>query len=511
MAGSLIVLLVVQSLFAKTYGGASTDYADYPGTIIQTTDGGYAVAGYTRSFDEDDGDFFVLTMTPDGILAWARGFGGTTKNDRAYSIVQAADGGYAVVGRTQSFGAGLDDFLVLRLTPGGAISWDRVIGGPGYDYGYSVVQAADGGYVIAGATSSFGAGAYDCLVLGLATDGSLARARTFGGTSDDGAWSMIRTADGGYAVAGYTNSFGAGSSDLLVLKLSSDGGLQWAKTFGGTGPEFAYSIVQATDGGFAVAGFTSSFGAGGWDFLVIKLDPDGSLQWARTFGGANWDYGYSVAQTTDGGYAVAGATLSFGAGQYDCLVIKLAPDGSQQWARTFGETGNDEGHSISRTTDGGCVVAGYTSSFGAGGSDVLVLRLSSDGNYTDCVETCFPTTTTPALSTFSPSVGADCSPSVSSPSITVSTPVPVVADACLPLYVEEEETLPPGDGAVITPSPVPGGVLFTSLEELPMRIYTVDGRLAWSGQLAKGENRVSLGRGIYLWQAGSYLGKAVVR
>ncbi|MEO0210425.1 MAG: hypothetical protein ABIN66_01065, partial [candidate division WOR-3 bacterium] len=133
-------------------------------------------------------------------------------------------------------------------------------------------------------------------------------AKTYGGTSGDYAYSITQTSDGGYAVAGRTESFGAGSWDFLVLKLNPDGSLAWARTFGGTIDDYAYSITQTSDGGYAVAGYTTSFGAGNVDFLVLKLNPDGSLAWARTFGGTNDDYAYSITQTSDGGYAVAGST-----------------------------------------------------------------------------------------------------------------------------------------------------------------------------------------------------------
>jgi len=398
------------------------------------------------------------------------------------------------------------------LASNGGLAWAKTFGGPGYDYGYSIVQTADGGYAVAGATSSYGAGAYDCLVLKLASDGGLAWAKTFGGAglAGDGAYSIVQTTDGGYAVAGYTDSYGAGSSDFLVLKLASDGSLTWAKTFGGAGSEFAYSIVQTTDGGYAVAGYTSSFGAGGWDLLVIKLDPDGSLKWAKTFGGANSDYGYLVTQTADGGYAVAGSTLSFGAGAYDALILKLSSDGSLVWAKTFGGASNDEVRSITRTTDGGYAVAGYTSSFGAGGSDILVLRLASDGNYTGCVEECSPTVMEASPNISSPSLGVDCAPTVITPTLAVITLSPTVTDPCEPLYEGEEDDVI--DGYVVICSPISRGVLFrSSIDIVGVNIYSADGRLILSKNLTKGENRINLEQGVYLWIAESYKGKAVVR
>ena len=206
----------------------------------------------------------------------------------------------------------------------------------------------------------------------------------------------------------------------------------FAKTYGGTAIEYAHSIIQTADGGYAVAGGTRSFGAGSLDFLVLKLNSDGSLAWARTFGGTNYDWARSIIQTTDGGYAVAGYTESFGAGNRDFLVLKLNSNGSLAWARTFGGTNYDWAWSIIQTTDGGYAVAGGAMSFGAGYADFLVLKLGPDGDYTGCVHDCSPTVNTPSPSTSTPSVGEDCSPSISSPTPTVTTPSPTVTDVCPP-------------------------------------------------------------------------------
>ncbi len=504
MTNLLITLLFSQNLFAKTYGG--TDYDEFY-SITQTSDGGYAVAGYTWSFGAGSSDFLVLKLASDGSLSGARTFGGTGW-DVAYSITQTTDGGYVVAGYTSSFGAGSSDFLVLKLASDGSLSWARTFGGTDDDYAWSITHTSDGGYAVAGYTWSFGAGGYDFLVLKLASDGSLSWARTFGGTSWDKAYSITQTTDGGYVVAGSTNSFGAGYEDLLVLKLASDGSLSWARTFGGTSSEWAYSITQTADGGYAVAGSTYSFGAGGYDFLVLKLAPNGSLGAARTFGGAGYDYAYSITQTADGGYAVAGYTWSFGAGSSDFLVLKLALDGSLSWARTFGGTDDDYVWSITQSSDGGYAVAGSTLSFGAGGDD-LVLKMGSDGSYPGCLQDCSPTVGTPSLTTSSPSVGADCSPSTSSPSPTVRIPTPSITDVCPSQDVNE--IYPNGSKPWITCSPLPGGVLFISPEDVAIKIYKADGRLAYSGELQKGQNKISLETGVYLWITRNQSGKLAIR
>jgi len=333
-------------------------------SVNQTTDGGYIVAGYTWSFGTVGYDVYVLKLNSDGSLAWQKTFGGSGR-DCAYSIQQTADGGYIVAGVTTSFGAGHEDAYVLKLNSDGSLAWQKTFGGSYYDYAYSVKQTTDGGYIVAGYTNSFGAGYNDVYVLKLNSDGSLAWQKTFGENGYDEAYSVQETTDGGYIVAGYTKSFGAGGYDVYILKLNSNGTLIWQETFEGSS---AYSIQQTTDGGYIVAGYTG-------DAYVLKLNSDGSLAWQKTFGGAGVDYAYSIQQTTDGGYIVAGYTNSFGAGYEDVYILKLNSDGSLAWQKTFGGNGYDEARSIQQTTDGGYIVAGYTTSPGG----LYILKLDSNG------------------------------------------------------------------------------------------------------------------------------------
>ncbi len=242
------------------------------------------------------------------------------------------------------------------------------------------MQTADGGYAVAGWTGSFGAGEYDVYVVKLDEDGNLQWTRTIGGSVYDEGRSIIQTTDGGYAVAGWTGSFGAGGADVYVVKLDGGGNLQWTRTIGGSKDDEGVSIIQTSDGGYAVAGWTGSFGAGGADVYVVKLDEDGNVQWTRTIGGSGYDLGWSIIQTSDGGYAVAGSTMSFRAGWVDVYVVKLDGSGTVQWTRTIGGSSREEGNSIIQTSDGGYAVAGRTMSFGAGGEDVYVVKLDEDGN-----------------------------------------------------------------------------------------------------------------------------------
>jgi len=177
--------------------------------------------------------------------------------------------------------------------------------------------------------------------------------KAIGGPESEEGNSLIQTSDGGYAIAGYTKSFGAGNYDVYVIKLDANGNLQWTKTIGGPESEEGNSLIQTPDGGYVIAGSTRSFGAGEADVYVVKLDAKGNLQWTKTIGGLNRDWSSSLIQTSDGGYAIAGHTESFGAGEADVYVVKLDAKGNLQWTKTIGGKYTDAGLSLIQTSDGG--------------------------------------------------------------------------------------------------------------------------------------------------------------
>jgi len=371
----LIVNKTKVQTWQKTFGGKNDDEAN---SIQQTTDGGYIVAGSTESLGTGGKDVYILKLNSKGEIEWQRIFDGGS-NDQATSIQQTTDGGYIVAGWTESFSSGGTDGYILKLNSNGGVEWQKTFGGKYNDEAYSIQQTTDGGYIVAGETYSFETGGYyDVYILKLNSKGEIEWQKTFGGDGFDIAMSIQQTADGGYIIAGSTYSFGAGKEDVYILKLNAKGEVEWQKTFGGKYIDEAYSIQQTADGGYIVAGCTESFGFGLYvrHVYILKLNPKGEVEWEKTFGEDTLDIAMSVQQTTDGGYIIAGWTYSFDSDSQDVYILKLNSKGEVEWQKTFGGKEDDIAKSIKQTTDGGYIVAGWTKSFGFGGYDAYFLKLN---------------------------------------------------------------------------------------------------------------------------------------
>lgn len=292
-------------------------------SVQQTDDDGYIIAGQTT----DSEDAWLMKVDADGNPGWEKTFGGSSM-DRASSAQQTNDGGYIVAGWTNSYGAGQDDGWLIKTDANGIVEddWPKTFGGPGGDEFYKVQQTPDDGYIIVGVTKSFGAGNWDGWLIKTDADGNEDWSETFGWASEDWTVSLDQTLDGGYIIAGWTSWYGAGHNDVWLIKTDADGNAEWDKTFGGPNYDRANSVQQTADGGYIIAGWNSSYGAGSDDVWLIKTDSNGNKLWDKTFGGPNLDRANSVQQTTDGGYIIAGETSSYGAGSNDAWLIKVPPD-----------------------------------------------------------------------------------------------------------------------------------------------------------------------------------------
>jgi hypothetical protein len=360
---------------SKTFGGGSAN------SVQQTTDGGYIICGSTRSYGAGGEDILLIKTDAVGNKLWDKTFGGKT-DDLGNSVQQTTDGGYIICGTTGSYyGVGNADVCLIKTDAVGNKLWDKTFGGSGFDGGNSVQQTTDGGYIVCGTTDSYGDGGEDIWLIKTDADGNKLWDKTFGGKKDDAGNSVQQTTDGGYIICGYTSSYGAViSSAVLLIKTDANGNKLWDKTFGGSGFDRGNSVQQTTDGGYIVCGYTGSYEAGGEDIWLIKTDADGNKIWDNTFGFRKYDYGNSVQQTQDGGYIICGYIISRWQEEFSIsklLLIKTDAKGKKLWDKTFGSTiGYTHGFSVQQTTDGGYIVCGYTSSFGP--SKVLLLKIAPE-------------------------------------------------------------------------------------------------------------------------------------
>lgn len=362
--------------WSQTYGGSGDDEAY---SVIQTSDGGYALAGFTNSSGAGSYDFWLVKTNSSGAMQWSQTYGGAG-DDEGCSVVQTSDSGYMLVGSTTSYGAGETDAWLVKTDSSGGVQWNQTYGARAEDVAYSVVQTSDGGYALAGYTDSYGAGGYDFWLVKTNSSGGMMWNQTYGGAGDDEASNVIQTSDGGYALAGYTASLGAGIDDFWLVKTDSSGNMLWNRTYGGSGDDEASCVIQTSDGGYALAGATNSSGTGGYDFWLVKTDSSGQSQWNQTYGGTYDEAANSLVQTSDGGYALAGWTGSYGAGDVDYWLVKTDSSGSTQWSQTYGGAGDDESFSLVQTSDVGYALVGFTSSYGAGDYDAFLVKTDSSGN-----------------------------------------------------------------------------------------------------------------------------------
>jgi hypothetical protein len=361
-------------VFERCYGGEKNDYGY---SVAPTSDHGCIIVGSTVSFGSGLTDIYLIKTKANGDTLWTRTFGGADY-DIGYSVQQTSDGGYIIAGTTRSLGVGRYDACLVKTDALGRLVWMRTYGDTSDDGFRSVEQTSDGGFVMAGCSESRGAGQGDVYLVRTDARGDTLWTRTLGGASRDEGFSVRQTADKGFVIAGLTQSYGAGGDDVYLIKTDAQGDTEWTRTFGCGDDDFAYAVRQTDDGGYIVVGLNESFGAGGEDVYLVRTNAAGDTLWTRTCGGPNSDEAHSVEETADGGFVVAGSTHSYGAGDFDGYLIRTGPGGDVRWTRTLGSTGDDGAWAVAPVANGGFFVAGYKSS--AGSRDVFLVRTDSAGN-----------------------------------------------------------------------------------------------------------------------------------
>jgi hypothetical protein len=362
-----------------SFGGS---YDDELYSIQRTSDAGYIATGRTKSYGENNYDLFLIKADKTGNILWQKNYGGA-REDEGYSVEETADGGYIVAGRTRSYGSGMYDVWLMKVDPSGEKTWDKAFGGALDDEASSIKQTIDGGFIIAGNTKSFGSGMYDVWLLKIDQFGGKIWDKTIGGSRDDMGDSIQETSDGGFVVAGTTGSWGNGDADALLIKIDSNGNEQWKKTFGGPRSERnpwsrGWSVQQTSDGGFAMLGSTNSLGSGGYDIWFIKTDANGDKIADKIYGGAYDEEGGSLVETREGHHILIGSTRSFGSGGFDAWLIMTDQNGEKIWDQTFGSKLDDKGYSVIQTDDGSSVFAGKTTPY------IAQTTRRSSACYDDC-------------------------------------------------------------------------------------------------------------------------------
>ena len=322
--------------------------------------------------------FIALTINAQSPqITWEKTFGGS-EDDEAKSIVQTKDGGFMLIGKTESQGAGKSDAWLVKLDASGEMDWDKTFGGAKDDEGFSVINTKSGGFAFAGYTESEGKGSSDFLVAKLDFSGKELWKMTYGGPKADEACKIIQTFDGNFVVGGLTKSRGAGSSDYWLLKTSGAKKVIFKKNFGGSRKEELKDIIQLPDSSFVVVGNSLSTSTGGSDVWLLKLNKLGRSKVKKNFGGNDYDLGNSILATDDG-YIIAGATMTQTKGFFDIWVFGLNENLEKKWENQWGDKKDEKMEVIIATQDSGYAMAGYTKSYGKGGYDAWIIKLDRNG------------------------------------------------------------------------------------------------------------------------------------
>ena len=353
------------ALGEKTFGDTGNDVAS---AIVATSDGGFALAGWSSSPGTNGGDdFWLVKVTAAGVQSWSKWYGSATSDD-AHGLVQTSDGGFALAGETNAKSGGQGDFWLVRTDGNGGKLWDQTYGGSAYDVARGVVQVGDGGFALAGLTNSKGAGQSDAWLV--RTDGSGVKLwdQTYGGAGKDFANAIAQPSDGGFALAGSVNG------DFLLVRTDADGNALWTRAFDGGAQDEAQAITPTSDGGFALGGFT------GAAFWLVRTDATGNKLWDRSYGGIGFNAIQAIAATNDDGFALAGIADTNGLGAYNLWTARTDSLGNKLWEQKSGGASAAVGWGIARTATGGFAVAGRLTSNQQ--DDAWLLRTDFWGNAT---------------------------------------------------------------------------------------------------------------------------------
>jgi hypothetical protein len=331
--------------WSRTYGGAADDAA---AAVVQTSDGGYAVAGYTESFGAGNADFWLVKIDAYGVMKWNMTYGGA-HSERASSLIETSDGGYIIAGNMYpSNDSEAYHFWLVKTDNHGVMEWNQTHSRAHNQQLSALVETSDGGYAY-----STGIG---CPLVKTDAEGNIQWNQTYGEEGFYSLESLVAVSDGGYALAG---TAGFITTQFWLVKTDEYGNLEWSNEYGEYGTSTARSLVEASDGGYALAGDANPVGPRGFDFVLVKTDSSGNLEWNMTYGGTGWDTASLLVAPSDGGYALAGTMNAYTTDDSDFWLVKTDRYGNMEWNRTYGEAESHSINSLAATSDGGYVLAGW--------------------------------------------------------------------------------------------------------------------------------------------------------
>jgi len=366
-----------KQLWEKSFGGRGTDGAN---NALLVSDGGYLMVGYTDAYGYGNNDVQIIKTDAYGSKEWSRVYGGK-KDDYGWGVTESFDKGFVITGETFSFGSGQNDIYVIKIDSLGNKIWDNFFGGLGQEVGYAISNHNDGGYLIAGQTQSYGKGSSDGIILKINPDGKKEWEKYYGGKGFDSFNSILKDDKDNYIISGSSRSFAEGGSQAWIVNVNLDGYLIWENTYGNTGNNVFNMVKKIPKTGYILIGTSSSFfSKGKSDILMMQIDSTGNKQWLNYFGGEDNDFGYAITRSSDMGYAIVGETASYGNGKNDIWIIKTDRSGKKLWDSHLGGSGFDSGRSIDQTPDGGYLISG-TSTISNLSFDAILLKTDIKGSY----------------------------------------------------------------------------------------------------------------------------------
>lgn len=376
---TLILLPLVcqaQIAFEKVFG---CQYNDGGIEVHQTPDAGYIIGATSDVGDQSvvNYDFWLLKTDEYGDTSWTKTFGGQF-DETCRGMALTSEGGYILTGWTESFASGYEDVYLVKTNKDGNFIWQKSFGGPDdYDAGYSVKQTNDGGYIITGETGCFGAVGYDVYLVKTDSLGNLVWQKNYGyGYTNDYGRDVQQTSDEGYIVVGYTGI--SGGYEVYIIKTDSIGEILWTKVYYGGGYfDMAWSVQQTSDNGYIIAGTKA---VNGDDIWLIKTDSIGDTLWTNTYGGPATDHGYSVDITSDEGYIITGWTRSYGPATTNVYLVKTDRFGGLLWQEYYYYYNSENyGYYVEQTSDDEYIIVGNAGVWISGGSDVYLIKVAGTG------------------------------------------------------------------------------------------------------------------------------------